>query len=332
MSPILLGVVVYLLILLFFDSVGELSTNFFSNEVIFVISLTFIILEINRLNIILFSRMIPVDKSIRFRIFLQFLVSILLTVLSVCVILYVYFIVFVGFRTITTELITFNLIYLFVTIFYHLYYFSIVFLNKKNKSLIQKEKTNKENLELEMESFKNHVNPELLFQSLEIIISELYHSKKYADELLSKLAMVYRSTLDNQHSELVSLHEEINSIRPILTIFKAKYKESLRTNIDVKLDIQGFVIPGTLQVIFEYAIFQNIITTSTPLEFLISADNSSLIIKYSLKRKLKADEGVKKRFNQLVSAYNYYTKKGLLLVENDTELNISIPIVIPEEE
>ena len=55
-SPLILGVVVYMLVLLFFDSIEQFTSNFFGQEVAFVIILSFFFLELNRLIIILLNR------------------------------------------------------------------------------------------------------------------------------------------------------------------------------------------------------------------------------------------------------------------------------------
>ena len=331
-SPLLLGVVIYMLVLLFFDSVGELITNFFSREVLFVTTLTFIFLETNRLIIVILNKVFPLEGNVRLRILIQFLTSLLLSGVVVSLVLYFYFVHYVGFSTITTELITFNLIYFFVAVFYHLYYFSIIFLYKRNYARIQQETRLKENLEIEMEAFKNHVNPEFLFQSLETIISELHNNKKLADELINKLATVYRFTLENQHNELVYLKEETELLRPILKLFKAKYKDALQYTIDIDVNATGYVIPGTLQLLFEHAIFQNIVSTSIPLNFSVTANKTDLIISYDLNKKLKTNGSVEGRFNKFQDAYNYYSKNGIDVDEKDGKVRIAIPLLEMEEE
>lgn len=331
-SPLMLGVVIYMLVLLFFDSVGEIITNFFSSEVLFVIFLTFIFLEANRLIIVLLNKIYPLEQGVSLRIILQFLISLALSTIIISLILYFYFIHFVGFSTITTELVTFNLIYFFVAIFYNLYYFSIVFLYKRNYSRIDHETTLKENLEIEMEAFKNHVNPEFLFQSLETIISELHSDKKVADELINELATVYRFTLDNQYNELVCLKEEVSLLRPILKLFKAKYEDALQYTIDIESDVTGYVIPGTLQVLFEHAIFQNIVSNSIPLSFSVMANDSSLIISYTSNRKLKKNERVESRIKKFQNAYNYYSKTGVDIDELDGKVVITVPLLELDEE
>ncbi|NQU32361.1 MAG: histidine kinase [Bacteroidetes bacterium] len=331
-SPLLLGIVVYLLVLLFFDSVNQLATNFFSREVFFVIILTLIFLEINRLVIIFLRWAYPLSRNIQIRIIIQLLTSIILSTSIISLVMYFYFVQFEGFSTITTELITFNLIYIFVAICYNLYYFSLVFLYKRNDAKINEESTKKATLELEMETFKNQVNPDFLFQSLEIIISELYRNKKRADELVNSLAMVYRNTLENKDADLIPVATEIESLVPVLKLFKAKYHDGLEYLVDNGEKNLKSIIPGTLQILFENAIFQNIISDSLKLKFKVEILGDKILIVHSLNKRLRNNTLLEERVNRLKNAYSYFSKEGITFTEINGFLNISVPLLEFDEE
>jgi len=205
-APALFGIIIYLLVLMFFDSIQMLQENFFSREVLFIILVTYVFFEGNRLVLVLNNKLFPVEKDLKTRIIAQYLISIFLSVCIISLLLYYYFVNIEGFSTIRTELITFNSIYLFICVFYNLFFFSLVFLNKKNESKVEFELKRKEGLDIELRTFKNQVNPELLFQSLEIIISELHQDKKSADDLIDQLSKIYRFTLDNKNNDLIPLH------------------------------------------------------------------------------------------------------------------------------
>ena len=331
-SPILIGLVVYLLVLLFFDSVGELRTNFFSNELVFVIFLTLIFLETNRLVIVVLNKVYPFKDKFKLRILLQFLISIMASVVVISLVLYFYFVQFEGFSTISTELITFNLIYLLTSILFNLYYFSILLLQTRNNARFDEESKKKINIELEMETFKNHVNPDFLFQSLEIILSELHRDKKQADEQINNLAQIYRFTLDNKDAELIPLNKEVSSLLPVMRIFKAKYKDALEFTSQMDNNTEKYIIPGTLQIFFENAISRNINTTSIPLKFTLETLDSNLVLSYSLNRKLRSDVGSENRINYLKRAYRYFSDQEISIIENKESMQISIPLLIMEEE
>jgi sensor histidine kinase YesM len=331
-SPIVIGILAYLLILLFFDSVDQIGSNFFGREVAFLILLSFLILEFNRINIILLNKIFDFERNLKTRIIIQFVVSVLLGLLIISTVLYLYFVLFEGFSTIITELITFNLIFFFVAFFYNLYFLSLMFLNKRNDAKINEESIKKKSLELEMETFKNHVNPTFLFQSLETIISELHRNKKKADEQISNLAQVYRFTLENQDSELITLDKEICSLMPILRLLKAKYKEALQSNINIEKNDEKYVIPGTLQIIIEYAIARNIISSSLPLNLNIISNNNFLMIDYSLNPKLEICANVNTRLDFLIKTYQYFSKEGITVSNMGNISIIKIPLLLLEEE
>ena len=139
-APPLFGIVIYLLVLMFFGSVEMLGSNFFSREVLFVILLTFIFFELNRAIILILNSLGRIKDQFLSRLIIQYLVSFSLTGTVISLVLYLYFLKIEGFSTINTELITFNAIYLFAAVFYHVYYFSIFYLYKRNDELILTEK------------------------------------------------------------------------------------------------------------------------------------------------------------------------------------------------
>lgn len=331
-SPILIGIVVYLLVLLFFDSVSGLLDNVFSRELVFVITLTLVFLEVNRLIIISLRKIFPEDMELRFKILIQMIVSIVISCSVISLLLNWYFINFEGFNTITIELVTFNLIFTVIAVFLNLYYFSIVFLNTRNESKIAEESIRKANLELEMENFKYQVNPDFLFQSLEIIISELQRNKKHTDELVNNLASVYRYTLDNKNEDLVLLKTEIESLYPVLKIFNTKYTDSIKYKIDTVTNIPMSLIPGTLKLIFECAIIKNIITPSLPLLFEVTNNKKNVIVKFSLNEKLQVNKVLERRIEQMKKAYLYLSGIG---IESDIIGGfqiVKIPLLSFEEE
>lgn len=331
-APLLFGLVFYMLVLMFFDSVEMLTENFFSREVLFIIGLTFVFFEFNRLVIVFLNIFYKNKKKQASRIPIQFIIAIVVTVLSISLILYYYFVSIEGFSTIKTELITFNSIYLFAGFFYHLYYFSMEFLYKKNDKLVQKELIRKNNLELELNAYKNQVNPKFLFLVLEIIIAELHRDKKHSDELIENLAAVYRYTLDNQKSDLILVQDEIDSLDPVYFIFKSKYGASIIIEKEIDNVDDFFLIPGTLQIIFENTVMNSIITEKIPLRFKIQNQDNKLIIRYEQSKKLTPGQFGENRIKHLGKTYAYYSNSGFKMEKENGCIVYEIPLLEVDEE
>jgi sensor histidine kinase YesM len=332
-APPIFGLVIYLLILMFFDSIGMLAENFFSREVLFVVGLTYLFFEINRLVIILFNGLFTDESNLRIRIILQYAVSIILTTATISSVLYSYFTYVEGFSTIRTELITFNAIFLMVAAFYHLFFFSLVYLSRKNEALVEKEKNLRHNLEFELRNFKYQINPALLFQSLEIIISELYRDKKSADDLINNLSKIYRNTLDNKHNDLVSLASEIESIHPFARIMKAKYKDSFKLDLNVdKEALEKNLVPGSLNLLMEKAFSENIISSTLPLIVSINSEKNALGFSYRKHERITTSHTGSDRLKYIAKAYSYYSDIGIREATEKGNHKIILPLMEIEEE
>ncbi len=332
-APILTGIALYFLILMFFDSVDMIMSNFFSREIGFIIFIAFVVFEANRLLVVLLKKLLGNRDHVRTIVLLHFFLGMVLTVGLTSAILYLYFVYVEGFRTIYTELITFNSLFVFVIFFYHLYYFGMFYLNRENKQKLAQEMTMKENIEIELQRFKFQINPSMLFESLEIIISELQTNKKQADFLIGQLSQMYRYILDNRLNDLVPLQDELESLKPLEQLFLSKYKTAFSIHLQSDSPIPDLMmIPGTLCLLMEYTITKNIITDTLPMVFSISWNENEVKIQYAQHLRLDQNEVVSTRMELLEKAYAHYHSTGIQFNLSNNVQQIRIPLLAVEEE
>ena len=161
----------------------------------------------------------------------------------------------------------------------------------------------------------------------------MHRDNKLADDLIGDLAKVYRFTLDKKDMDLIPIMEETESLEPILNLFKAKYKEEgIKYSINYSSDSNKYVIPGTMQLLLENAIFQNIISASIPLFFEVEIKENELKIKYSLNKKLRNSHRLEEQISKLKKAYRFYTNQQIDFEEKDRFVFINIPLLDLEEE
>lgn len=332
-APPLFGIVIYLLILMFFDSVNMLAENFFSREIMFIFGLTYLFFEINRAIIILLNKLFSIDRSIRLRILIQYVVAAVASVTIVSAVLFLYFRYIEGFTTINTELITFNLIYLFTAVFYHLFHLSMVFLYKRNDRLVEQELQQKKQTQLELNTFRNQVNPEFLFQSLETVISTLHENKKEADDLIDDLARTYRYTLDNRHNELVSMKDELDALKVLVKIYEKRFPDALKieTEINNQAHLKSLV-PCTLSILLEKAVMGNIVSKSLPLTFSVITRDDSLLVGYNQNKRLREHNPYNTRMEFLEKAYGFFSEQGMEVNHHSDFVRYKIPLIKIEEE
>lgn len=318
---------------MFFDTVNMIFENFFSKEILFVIILTFIFSESIRLAIISFNRIKFFNRNLRIKIIYQIIFTSVLSIIIISIVLHFYFILIEGFSYIKTELIVFNSLYLIAVFLYNMFYFSIEFINLKNEQKIIEEKRLKENLEIEIQSFKTKINPNLLFQSLETIISELYSDKKSADNLVCELSKIYRYNLDNRYNDLVLLKDELKSLESFIKILNVSFKNNVKFQINVDKNFQNLgVVPETLLSIAEKAVSENIISNSLPLKILFEILENSIIVKYKINKHIISENNSDNKLKDIEKAYNYFSENAFKIFEDKEYKNYTIKLLNIEEE
>jgi len=132
-------------------------------------------------------------------------------------------------------------------------YLNFYFLNQQNQIKLSKEDNKRKELEYQLESFKNIVNPQLLYTNLETLITLIHKDKDVAEEFVDRLSMVYRYMLTNRNNELVELNQELHALENLLYLLNEKYNQNISFNAQVDEEYMSKqIIPGALQLLTEY--------------------------------------------------------------------------------
>ncbi len=330
--PIIYGALIYLLILLLNNTLDDLSTSFFSQELLFTVVLTFVVFEFNRLTILSASKY--KGKSVFWKIFLIIFASIIVTGLFVTLLVFVYFKVFLNYGSINSFLLELN-IFLFIYLSTSLVYSSIVvgnqYLFKENLDLIEHEKRLAENLELELIKFQNDVNPALFYDSLEALISLLHKDPFEAEDYIDRLALVYRHILSNKNAELTNINSELETSKNIVALLNEKHANqiTLTSAIPQEQNSTILVIPGVITNIVESIIRNSIITPILPLEIFVEIEsNDYFVIRHKLNERLQPE--MENHINDIQRAYSIF-EKPIVAVRAYGEHFVKIPILQMEE-
>lgn len=325
--PVLYGNLVYILILLIFDSLAKLTQNFFSFEVLLCVIISYALSESMRVVIIILDKKCS-NKSLSYRIVLQFIINAGISIVHTSLFVSLYFKFLVGFSSFNTELFVFNTLFLISGLFYNVIYFSLFFLNKTNEIRLQKEKSLKEKTITELEDYKNKINPEFLYSSLETLISLSKKNTETADEFINKLSLVYRSVLSSKRNELISVQKDIEAAQNLVAILNYKYNHNINLRFDEHLKLQNDqVIPGTFIFIIQRIVQNSIISEIQSLDIVIKNEPGKLIVYHTINDKLITDFASKKELNNLQKAYNFVSSEKLNIHEENQTRYYYIPTI-----
>jgi hypothetical protein len=109
--------------------------------------------------------------------------------------------------------------------------------------------------EAELLALEAQINPHFLFNSLNSIRALVTVEPVRAQDMLTRLANVLRSTLDRHHRHTVTLSSELESVGDYLSLEAIRFQDRLRTTVDLDPAASTCTIPPLLvQTLVENAI------------------------------------------------------------------------------
>ncbi len=154
-------------------------------------------------------------------------------------------------------------------------------------SLLEAEYYKQEKLKSDYKVLQNQVNPHFLFNSLNVLISEIKHDPDTAVEFTRKLSRVYRYVLQSKNYDLIKLNKELEFIKSYVFLNKVRIGSALQFSIDVSKEfLEKELPPLTLQILVENALKHNIVNEENKLTVSISSNSKNeLIIRNNLNPK-----------------------------------------------
>lgn len=331
--PPVYGFMMYFLILLIMNNVLQLLDTMFTQELLICVILAYILSESVRFSTVVIERSTGEEFKKVHNLTLLFVVNILVGGGLVFLSVYGYFKWYIGYTSMasfSTELYSLVLPYSISALLYTLFYVSIYFLTQKNETELRQEDLKRQNLEHQLEIFNNEINPDLLFQSLETLISLVHHNQDVAEDFVDRLSLVYRYILDNRKRELITLKQEIAAVKNMFYLFKEKYPGQL--DLEVK-SIAGYenrlLVPNSMPLLLDCIVNGSIISTHQPLSITLELDKQEdyILLQFKENDKLSTSRDVKRRHESVHEAYAYFTDRPVIQIKAYGDVFMKLPLL-----
>ncbi len=299
--PAIAGMILYLAMLTIFDSLDQIGQSFFSQEALFIVILTYLNHE---------TGVSLLRLRIKNRI-LYFILVLAGAVLLNTVLTMVYFIYILGYMHFRTELLTINVLFLSFHAMLNLYYLSIEHMSRVGDLAVQREQDQARQLELELESFQNEMNPGLLMTCLETLINLIHGDAGESEKYISSLSGQYRYILDQRHREITDIQREIEAAGNLVYLLGHGIKPGMVMESLIKDEEIQRIIPGSLLYIVNWIYNNMIIDPLRPVNIRFSLDErGDVLVSHSYQPRLKLQEpgtGMEK----LHMSYMHYTGRDI---------------------
>ncbi|MGK7388710.1 MAG: histidine kinase [Candidatus Cyclobacteriaceae bacterium M2_1C_046] len=330
--PPVIGIFAYLLILMLINNISYIPELFKGQEVYFCIGLAYLLSESQRLLIRYFHRRSTTIST--FYIVLQLISGTFLSIALTTAAISLYFELALNFSVSETQLIVFNCVYGILALLYHLLFLGNFYYYQQNTEQLMYEEQLKEDLNIEIKSFHQKVNPQLLYHSLETLITLAHKDVNEAEDFIDHLSAIYRHILSSRNKELVTLEQELKATQHIIYLLNYEYNNHIFFTTDFSTGTDRIMIlPGTLTLLVEYVVRNNIITPLSPLriELYDEQNDDYLIIKNNLNERLQPNLNFEHIFKSLQRSYNFYSEKPIISVKAHTDNYLKLPLLkVPE--
>jgi len=326
-APLVAGLFVYILLLLVFDRLSEIVSNFQPDELVFLIVVNYILFETYRLWINTFEKTKRFASTPWIKTGLMFSGSFIITISEVSACLWLYFNYYIGMSSFGSQLISLLIVFILVGILFHLFYISITFLDKQNSLLLQKEELNRKNIRYELEVFRNKINPDFLYHSLEGIISLIRKDQiDQAEKHIDYLALFYRRILGNRYSEIISLEDEIKKVEHYQEIQNYLYSGNLHIEWQLKQDAkQIMIVPNTILQSINLIEQTQLVNANSELKISIEEEKEYICFNYKSSARLKRDINPKALLDSINHSISFYSNLKASCVEDGMLSRIKIP-------
>lgn len=322
-SPVFSGVIVYLLVLLINNNIGQIQEQFLGEDLYIFIALSYVIQESVRLLLWLLRRKKIAPNSV-LEIITQIVLSVLLCIVIVTLTMTNVYKYLVGYSANFEELLVFNSIFVVISLIYVLLFVSHQYLYKINTEKLTYEKLIRQNIEDDFLQFKRDVNPQLLFDSLESLLILIEKNKEDSEEFIDHLSIIYRYILSKKDKQLVSVHDELKVSKELEAIIKELPVKSI--NLVSNIVSEFLIVPGSILLLLEL-ISRTTINSNNSLEISLKEKEEDFIISYVMNDKLQTEFNLE-LISQLNQVYGVYSDRNIQIKTRDNIREVVIPRLV----
>jgi sensor histidine kinase YesM len=146
-----------------------------------------------------------------------------------------------------------------------------------------------EKLKSDLYVLQNQLNPHFFFNSLNVLVSEIYEDTEKAVKYIEQLSNIFRYILQSSESFTVPVQKELEFLTAFIYLYKVRHGDALVINIDKELqDVNAEVPPMVLQMLVENCLKHNEIQRSNPLIISIRREGDFVLVENNLIKKSDA--------------------------------------------
>lgn len=186
----------------------------------------------------------------------------------------------------------------------------------------------RENVQSQLETLKNQLDPHFLFNSLNTLASLIDDENIPAQAYLDRLSDVYRYVLVSREKNTVTLEEEMQFLDAYVYLNKIRFRENLQIETYISAQTyQQHVAPLSLQMLIENAIKHNVVSKEKPLKIKILQEGSFLTIENNVQEKKTFEKSTKLGLQNIINRYRLLSNLQVEVSNNGKNFSVRLPLL-----
>jgi two-component system, LytTR family, sensor kinase len=196
------------------------------------------------------------------------------------------------------------------------------------KTIVERDLLERQNIESQLEGLRNQVNPHFLFNTLNTLAYLIPEDSEKAVRFVHQLSRVYRYVLDSRDTKLIALKEEMSFLESYVFLQKERFGNSLHVHLGELPDPnKTAIVPLTLQLLFENAIKHNIVSTEKPLHIDVYTENNRIIVKNNLQAKQQRMTSTGVGLQNIKDRYQLLSQKTVEVFVTPNSFTVAFPVL-----
>jgi sensor histidine kinase YesM len=210
-------------------------------------------------------------------------------------------------------------------------YESAYFFHEWKRNVQKTESLARENVQSQLETLKNQLDPHFLFNSLNTLAALIDSENHPASEYLEKLADVYRYVLTSRDKNTVTLEEEMAFLDDYVYLNKVRFRENLQLTKEISPAAYGqLVAPLSLQMLVENAIKHNIVSKEKPLQIrIVQEEGNYLSVANNVETKVTFENSTKVGLKNIANRYKLLSDEQIEIKNEANIFKVRLPLLSP---
>lgn len=205
-------------------------------------------------------------------------------------------------------------------------YISIRYYNEALRDQLEKERSERDNIELKYRLLYNKLDPHFLFNNFNTLHSLIVEKDQKAEDFIVSLSRIMRYSFISQDRQIVPLEEELTIMKDYIQIMESRFPNALQCQIKGEV-LQGNLIPMTLLHLVENVIKHNEIGPEKPIQIQVEINGNGVCVSNNVVNKEKRNSSSHTGLRHLNEAYKLKFKREIRIESNRSFFCVIVPFV-----